>query len=315
MEPYEIALVVLGALFLIVLIGSYVAYRIAFYTDRHDDLDPIAWLGEIDEPWKAETKASVEKLLTKNFEDCYITSRDGLKLHALYYRNSPDAPTVIQCHGYRSFSFRDFSIGSLRAIDERGFNLLLIDQRSHWKSEGHTISFGLKERFDLIDWIDFLIKEKNAGKIALSGMSMGSATVIMAGGQKLPENVVGIIADCPYSSAARVILKVTRDMKLPAIPLFPFVYLGALIFGRFNLLADTPKKAIKRCKLPLLLVHGDSDTFVPYKMSCEIYEARPEGTEFITVAGADHGFSFIVDRPRYEAALIEFEKTVLGWER
>ncbi|MBQ8719720.1 MAG: alpha/beta hydrolase [Clostridia bacterium] len=312
MEPYVIIPIVLVAVLAIILIGSYVAYRIAFYTKRHEDLDVLAWLGEDDEPWKAPTRRGIEALKEKQFEDCYITSRDGLRLHALYYFNSADAPTVIQCHGYRSFSFRDFSIGSLRAIDERGFNLLLIDQRSHWKSEGHTICFGLKERFDLCDWIDFLIREKRAGKIILSGMSMGSATVLMAGGLPLPSEVVGIIADCPYSSAARIIMKVTRsDMKLPATLLFPFVYLGALIYGRFNLLADTPAKAIKRCRLPLLLVHGDADTFVPYEMSREIYESRPENTEFLTVQGADHGMSFVVDRGSYEAALVAFEEKIL----
>ena len=313
METYEIVIItVLCALVAILLIGSYAAYRIAFYTKRHSDPDLLSWIGEEDEPWKAETRRSIERLIDTPFEDCYITSRDGLRLHALYHRTSPDAPTVIQCHGYRSFSFRDFSIGSLRAIEERGFNLLLIDQRSHWKSEGHTICFGLKERFDLVLWIDFLIKEKGAGKIILSGMSMGSATVLMAGGLPLPHEVVGIIADCPYSSAARVIMKVTReDMKLPAVPLFPFVYLGALIYGHFNLLADTPAKAIKRCKLPILLVHGDADTFVPYEMSEEIYRSRPENTEFLTVKGADHGLSFVVDRPAYEAALIAFEEKIL----
>ena len=108
-------------------------------------------------------------------------------------------------------------------------------------------------------------------KIIITGISMGAATVMMAASKPLPANVVGVLADCGYTSTKDIIKKVIRDMKLPADLLYPFARLGAMLFGGFDPDADSPIASMKRCRLPVIFFHGDADDYVPCSMSEENY--------------------------------------------
>ena len=141
---------------------------------------------------------------------------------------------------------------------------------------------------------------------------MGASTVLMASTYELPENVVGVLADCGYTSAREIIKKVIREMKLPADLLYPFVKLGARIFGHFDLDEHSPIEAMKKCKLPVILLHGDADDFVPYSMSLENFEAcTSEKKRMVTIAGAGHGLAFPADKEKYLTALHEFFDPIL----
>ena len=98
-------------------------------------------------------------------------------------------------------------------------------------------------------------------------------------------------------------------MKLPDKLLYPFVKLGARVFGRFNLEEDTPIEAMKRCSLPIIFIHGDTDAFVPDSMSDELYAAcSSKFKKNVKIAGAGHGLAFPVGRNLYVNALADFEK-------
>ena len=133
---------------------------------------------------------------------------------------------------------------------------------------------------------------------------MGATTVLMAAGLGLPENVIGIIADCPYSSPKEIIMKVCSDMKLPARLMYSFVRLGAKLYGHFDLEAADAAEAVCHAKVPILLIHGEDDRFVPCSMSQKIFErfkeANPDGNMLLeTFPGAGHGISFMEDEVRY----------------
>ena len=91
-----------------------------------------------------ETRAMVDKLKARAFEEVHIISFDGLRLFGRWYEGKKDSPVVVLCHGYRGSAYRDFSGGSDIFLS-LGWNVLLIDQRAHGKSEGSTITFGVKE--------------------------------------------------------------------------------------------------------------------------------------------------------------------------
>ena len=149
---------------------------------------------------------------------------------------------------------------------------------------------------------------KNVAKIILTGVSMGAATVMMASAEELPKNVVSVLADCGYSSAKEIILKVIKEMKLPAGLLYPFVKLGARIYGGFDLEETSPMEAIQKTKLPIILIHGDDDAFVPHYMSEKLYEAcGAKYKKFVTIEGAGHGLAFPQNEEKYLGALRDFE--------
>ncbi|MBQ8208777.1 MAG: alpha/beta hydrolase [Clostridia bacterium] len=294
-------------LILFVLISSYLAYLKAFYNRRGRKRDASV-LPPSDEykSVKSITDELVAEIKALEWEQIYITSRDGLKLAAKYHHISDEAPLHIQFHGYRGSAYRDFCGGNKLARD-MGHNTIIVDQRAHGESEGHTISFGIKERLDCLDWINYAIERFGKDKkIIISGLSMGASTVLMAACEALPENVVGIIADCPYSSPKEIIMKVCRDIGLPPKPSYPFVYLGAIIFGGFRLTECDPVAGARNSKIPILLLHGEQDNFVPLEMSQRIAEANPEKIKFLTFEGAGHGLSFIVQSEIYVKETMDF---------
>ena len=135
---------------------------------------------------------------------------------------------------------------------------------------------------------------------------MGAATVLMAAGQPLPPNVIGVLADCGYNSPRDIIRKVIKEMGLPVGPSYFFVKLGARLYGHFDLEADSPQEALKRCTLPVIFYHGEDDHFVPCEMSRLNYQACPTRKMLVTVPGAGHGLSYPADPQRYLSTLREF---------
>ncbi|MBQ5897309.1 MAG: alpha/beta hydrolase [Oscillospiraceae bacterium] len=236
---------------------------------------------------------------TQKKEDIRIKSRDGLNLHGVFIEN-PDAKRVILCvHGYHGGAVRDFS-GGFQLAQKMGRNLLVVDQRASGKSEGTTICFGIKEKYDCLEWIKYALERFGDIPIMLTGVSMGGATVLMASELDLPENVKCIVSDCPYTSPYEIIARECEKMGIPAKLGMPFVCLGARIFGNLKLSGEGAEKAVKNTKVPILLVHGEDDDFVPFEMGKRIYEANPEMITFEAFPNAAHGISFIVDTERYE---------------
>ncbi len=288
------------------LAGSYVAYRMAFLTDREAQEKGYQVPDRYTEEEGKTVKGLMDELRAIPYKDVWVRSHDGLKLHGKYYHVAEGAPLEIQFHGYNGNTIRDFCGGN-KIGREAGHNTLVVDQRAHGMSEGETISFGIKERYDCLDWIDYSIRHFGKDvKIILAGVSMGAATVLMATELDLPSNVVCVIADCSYSSPEAIIKKVARDRKIPVAPAFPFLRLGARIFGRFGLRDSSAVEAVKRSKVPVLIIHGEEDSFVPFEMSKEIYQACASEKAYFPVPKAGHGMSYIVDTDGYEKAVKEF---------
>ena len=305
---------ILSFLFLIVLAFAYVCYRLVFYKTKTKPLGPDEYEipeGDEYETYREEIIASIKKGRETAHEAVCAKSFDGLTLCGNYYEYRAGAPLEILFHGYRGNSERDLSAGVERCF-ALGRNALIVDHRASGGSEGKTITFGVLERLDCLSWVDFAVRRFGSDvKIILTGISMGAATVMMALGEELPKNVVCVLADCGYSSPKEIIKKVMVDMKLPADLLYPFVKLGAKLFGRFDLEEISPMEGVRRAKIPVIFIHGEADGFVPCDMSREIASAWG-GEIFLEIfEGADHGVSYLVDTERYLAALNKFYEKIL----
>lgn len=248
----------------------------------------------------------IDELDAIPYETVTITSHDGLKLYGRYYHVCDGAPIHIEFHGYRSMAIRDFS-GMDRIVRTLKHNTLLIDQRAHGSSEGNCISFGIKERLDCLSWIDYA--SQRFGKdtpIFLMGISMGAATVLMATGEELPKNVKGVIADCPFTSPWDAIKHSGKKRHIPASLAYPFVFTGAKLFGHFDFNETSAVEAVKRSKVPILIIHGEGDRLLPYDMSRKIAEACASPITFITIPEAGHGMSYVIQTERYTSLAIKF---------
>lgn len=302
-------IVIAAVLLLAALLAAFVCYRIAFYvpprTGAASDVIDLPD-GEIYEPFREAMTQWTKEVREMPHQEFSVQSFDGLKLYGKYYEYKPGAPIELMFHGYRGSAERDLSGGVQRCF-QVGRSVLLVDQRCCGKSEGNTITFGIKEHRDCLTWLDFMRRHFGADvKIILTGISMGAATVLTASGKPLPPNVIGILADCGYSSARQIICKVVKDMGIPAWLGYPFVKLGARLFGHFDLEETSPLQGVKQCSVPVIFYHGEEDAFVPCQMSVDLHEACASRKQLVTVPGAGHGLSYPVQPERYLQTLREF---------
>lgn len=278
----------------------YLIYRYAFGADAKRLADDTEIPNE--EKYKehvAGIHRNIQAIKDTVSQKWTITARDGAKLVGKYYQNVEGAPVVIMFHGYRSSAIRD-GMGAFKACKDDGYNILMVDQRAHRESGGKCITFGVKERYDCVDWIHEVCRKCGKDiKIILIGLSMGAATVMMATGLNLPENVKGVIADCGYSTPKDILQTVIKMMKLPVSLAYPFVKLSAKIYGKFDLEGASATEALANCKVPILFIHGEADELVPCEMSRGNYEACASEKELYTVAGAGHGLSYLTNVEAY----------------
>ena len=294
---------------LLTLLTSYICFRMAFYVPKKKEKIAEEFYlpkGKIYEPYHEQMIAWTKETRTFPQERFTITSFDGLKLSGKYFEHTPDAPIELMFHGYRGNAERDLS-GAVQRCFSLGRSVLIVDQRTSGKSEGNVISFGINESRDCLAWVNFLIEHFGKDvKIILTGISMGASTVMMASAMELPPNVISALADCGYTSAKDIIKKVIHEMKLPANLLYPFVKLGAKLYGRFDLEETSPLEAMKNCRIPIIFIHGETDDFVPCDMSRINYEACASRKALVTIPGAGHGLSYAVDPETYLHTLREF---------
>ncbi len=305
----SVFLIIAAVLFFIM----YIARGAAFYYPVKKRRSPSPYFGTVNERDRSFIKGLFDEMAALPFEKVSATAYDGLTLNGMYYHISDDAPLQIQFHGYHGSGVRDFSGGNKLARD-MGHNTLVIEQRSHGESLDSTVTFGVREKFDCLSWIEYAIERFGKEKsIILAGVSMGAATVLMASALKLPENVKCIIADCPYSSPADIIEKVCRvDMHLPGkLGRFVACATARLMCG-FSLKDEGPVFAVKNATVPILIIHGDADAFVPCDMSRKIFAAcSSEKKQLEIFEDAGHGLSYIVDDKRYKETVEQFFKEVL----
>ena len=301
--------IAISGLALLVILTSLICFFKVFYSPKRKPLGQDEYEipdGEIYEVYRDDMIEWTKQVRAMAHEDVEIRSFDGLALRGKYYEKSPEAPLEILFHGYKGNAERDLC-GAVERAFAVGRNALVVNHRAAGPSDGHVISFGINERRDCLDWIDFAIKKfGDAVKIVITGISMGAATVMMASGEALPKNVISVLADCGYTSPKEIICKVVKDMKLPPKLMYPFIKLGARIFGRFDLDEASATEAMSKCTLPIVFVHGDVDDFVPYDMSVRLCDAcASEKKVLITVPGAGHGLAYPKDREGYVNKLNE----------
>lgn len=307
-----LTLSIIGGLIILFFIALLIIYLMVFYSPhkKQNDIYNIPNASQYNEHRKVMEKniAEIEKI---PYETVQIKSYDGLTLYGKYYHVKDGAPIDICMHGYRGTAERDMN-GGFNLSREYGRNLLLCDQRAHGKSQGHTLTFGIKERFDVVSWANYLTERFGKDcRILLVGVSMGATTVLMASGEKLPQTVKGVLADCPYSKPEQIIKKVCKDIKCSPKLFYPLIRLSARLFGRFSLTETSAEEQVKKATVPILVLHGGDDRVVPCHMSEKIAE-NSTLVERHVFERAGHALCFYADNKKYREVVDKFREKVFS---
>ena len=307
-----VTLVILLVLLLLLLIVSYGVYRFVLYAPMGRQNEPHHVPdGPQYRPRHEEMHRLIDELVALPAERVYIRSKDGLRLAGDWYAGQDGHPVHICCHGYRGLGVRDFC-GGAQTLLGRGDGVLLIHQRAQGASKGHTMTFGIREREDVLLWAQYCAERFPGTPLFLHGISMGAATVLMASALPLPKAVKGILADCPYDVPRDIITLTADNMHLPGKLMWPFLQVGAFLFGhglRFGQVCC--HEAVKRAAVPIQIIHGADDRFVPAYMSEPMAAANPALVRRFTIPNAGHGLSYLEDTPRYQALTQAFIESCL----
>lgn len=303
---------VIGAAALAELLASIYFYRRTMVrsnakTERTIKMAGTDWNQHM--PFIQERKV---KMMEQPHEDKWITSFDGLKLHATWFPQGDCKKVVICFHGYTSQGMKDY-IGLSGYYLENGYSMLLVDERAHGQSEGTYIGFGCLDRRDALKWINWAVE--NCGEdvqILLHGTSMGGATVLMTSSLELPSQVKGIISDCAFTSPKEVFTHVLKHMM--HMPAFPMIQIADILnrkLAGYALDECNAAREVKNAKVPILFIHGSGDTFVPCSMCETLYENCSAPKARLIVEGAAHAESYYKETAEYEAAMNKFIRGIM----
>lgn len=254
---------------------------------------------ELDEPevndYQAQGRAWARS--RAGFREAVIRSADGLALWAAVAPGAPESRRWAVClHGYRD-TYE--SMGAIaRWYNDRGWNVLMPDQRGHGSSEGGYVGWGYDERLDVVGWATYIARKDPEAEILLHGVSMGAASVLMAAGGAMPRQVRGVVSDCAYTSIEaemRYLLgrwrKISGGVPLPGGLLFSALRKTALRRAGYDLRDAAPIQAVARSRTPTLFIHGVDDDFVPASMMGRLYQAARCPKRFLWMPDADHAAS------------------------
>ncbi len=257
-------------------------------------------------PYLESIKESEELFEKVNKESVEIESDDQLTLRGYFIENEIKDKVVIIFHGYKSKG----SFALTYNYYALGYSILLIDQRAHGRSDGCFIGMGILERFDALKWIEYVINRFGENtSILLSGTSMGGATIMMASELITYPQVKGIIADCGFSSCYEQIKSCIRGF--PKHPTMELVNLYSRLFAKYDMKEITSAESLSNSNIPLLLIHGKKDDFVPYSNLKICYDAsKSEIKDYLYVDKAIHATACVDGKDEYDLKVKKFLKDI-----
>lgn len=250
-------------------------------------------------------------------EDITLKSFDGLNLTSTLIMNeNPTNKFIVLVHGV-SICY----VGSLKYFDifyKNGFNVLIVNQRRHGKSEGKYSTYGFYEKYDVNMWIEYL-KSRFGNDIILGlhGESMGAGTVMET--IPLNDSIKFVIEDCGYSNFHELIgFQITHEYKNRLVrkilrPSLLFANFFMKTKAKFSMKKIVPIDIVASTSLPMMFVHGKEDYFIPWYMAVDLYKAKTKGyKELYLVEGAKHAEALEVNKILYEKKIMTFIEKALS---
>lgn len=250
-------------------------------------------------------------------EDITLKSFDGLNLTSTLIMNENTTNKfIVLVHGV-SICY----VGSIKYFDifyRNGFNVLIVNQRRHGKSEGKYSTYGFYEKYDVNMWIEYL-KSRFGNDIILGlhGESMGAGTVMET--IPLNDSIKFVIEDCGYSNFHELIgFQITHAYKNRLVrkilrPSLIFANFFMKTKAKFSMKKIVPIDIVSSTSLPMMFIHGKEDYFVPWYMAVDLYKAKTKGyKELYLVEGAKHAEALEVNKILYEKKIMTFIEKALS---
>ncbi|MGN1212331.1 MAG: alpha/beta hydrolase [Candidatus Cryptobacteroides sp.] len=229
--------------------------------------------------------------------DTFAVMPSGEVHHALYLKaDNACGKTAVIVHGYKDTAIKYLYLARMYNRDLQ-YNILMPDLHGHGLSDGDDIQMGWKDADDVLAWIkiaeELFRSDEYAPSMIVHGVSMGAATTMNVSAKELPDYVHAFIEDCGYTSVWDEFSAQLKDMfGLPAFPLMNCTSLLCRLKYGWSFREASPLESVSRCTKPMLFIHGDADTFVPFSMLHPLYDAKPQPKSCWIAPGSTHARSY-----------------------
>ena len=258
----------------------------AFEDITEDSYEALVKTDDIEQNKMASLEKTEKWVRSADSEEVSVTTKDGYRLLGrAFYQEGESHDWVLLLHGYTGWKEEMYPIAFEYA--ERGYQVLVPDMRCSGESEGDFIGMGWTDRKDNLLWLQTILKKDKNARIVIHGQSMGGACALMMTGEDLPDNVKAVVSDSAYTDAYSIFKKQLKDwFHLPGFPLVDGADLMLQIRGGYSLKKASALDAVKKSTIPLLIIHGEEDVFVPVEMAYTLYDAADCEKELLIVEGA-----------------------------
>lgn len=244
------------------------------------------------------------------YQTVYYENKLG-KFRALLTNN--ESPNWVICvHGLRGDALRYSCIRDSRVLIDQGARIFSISYRNdkgNPQDPSQMYLYGATEWKDLAAAIDYA-ERHGAKKIILYGISMGGAVALSyVRHATINPNIKGVVLNAPVINFYQSI-KTFGQAAYPFLPdwfLLMTKHLMSAYYG-INWDAVNQENALANRSIPILLIHGTEDNYVPISQADQLYRRHPMQIIYYRSQGV-HGGVYNVDTKKYNDTLIHFLNT------
>lgn len=255
-------------------------------------------------------RAPIEKtpaVLGLPFESVEITSRDGTRLAGWFVAAETTERAIVIIHGKDSNRTGTPQFELLGDLHAAGYALLTIDLRAHGESGGRYMTMGAQERWDALAAVEWL-HERGFAHIGALGVSLGGASLAEA--STLTDHLDALVLDSVFPDATTLVTRRLNEVGT----LNWFLPGGKVVMWgltRSRLGSVRPAIRAGQSRVPLLVIYGTKDGFVPLEEQDDYALANPDATVWIA-DGAYHTGVYSAYHDEYLRRVTDFFATHLG---
>lgn len=235
-------------------------------------------------------------------EPVSFTSESGSTIRGWFSRGRQGAGVVLLLPGVREH--RRAMLAPATFLRSAGYSVLLIDLQATGESPGDAITFGWRERLDVIAARSALGRLAPGERVGIVGRSLGGAATVLAADRLV---VDAVVLEAVYPTIAAAVDNRLRMRFGRAGPWLSPLLLWQLR-PRLGVSAEDlrPVGRISRLSCPVLVLAGAEDRHTTAEDTQQLYEAAREPRELWVIPGADHVNYREVAGEAYRGRLLAF---------
>ena len=194
---------------------------------------------------------------------------------------------------------------------EAGYNVLVIDNRSHGKSDGRFNSLGYHEHRDILRWAQFLHDDCGNRLVFLHGICIGASNALFAlTAEDCPGYMQGMVAEGLFTTFYESLRLHIKELRQPTQPSLFAVRSYLRLFTGYDIKNDGPIFRIDRLRKPILMLQSKEDKYSLPHRAKDLYAKCPSPKRLVYFEKGAHSHIKINAPAKYDKVIVDFLREI-----